>query len=107
MNQRQCENIINSNFKAVEDSFMYFLHEKSVFKENKYVELCNAIEKSDNKALLQKIIHTYRYIIKNITHHFNKDDLFEIKNFDSDIVEKLDELDYSLDVYIKKIWLNS
>ncbi|KOM98505.1 RNA polymerase sigma-G factor [Clostridium botulinum] len=84
--------ILNSNYKSEEGSFIYSLHERNHFNKDLYWEYYNAIlnitESSLNKPLDKEIskmiFDTYNYFLKSIIWHLSTNDLSKIDNFPSE-----------------------
>ena len=84
---------IESNYKAMENSFINVLHEQSLFDLNLFNELIKAIikiienhDKLSNKDYNQitfQLFEIYSYTLKSFMWHHKKNDLFEIKNYES------------------------
>lgn len=86
--------ILNANYKANDDSFLYYLHEEDYFHEVKFYELCQAMASlhhsylHDEVASVQ-IIFIYGQVLRHIIYHFDPKDLSRISNFPCDYDKKL------------------
>lgn len=86
--------IIEKNFKGTVDSFIGKLHEKEEFcivsLNDLIFEICSLVKKrvcnilSDSELIfyMSYLFNIYSYAQKSICSHYDKDDLFKIKNFD-------------------------
>lgn len=90
-------NILNKITEAKdENTFLYQLHEESIFDEQlfkEYIEIISLItsENTDRK-LIATVIERNVYIVCTAIHHFLPDDLFVIKNFPSNMNEYIEQL---------------
>lgn len=80
--------ILISNYKGEEGSFIYSLHERNYFDKDLYWEYYNSIlnitESTLNKPVDEEtskmIFHTYNYFLKSIIWSFLHNDLSKIDN---------------------------
>ena len=105
--------VIESNYNALENSFIGELHENSLFNLTLYDELLNGIIKiienhdklndKDNVQITFQLFEIYSYTLKSFIWHHKKDDLFEIKNyedmFDDNYIERLE---FIIKCFLKK-----
>jgi hypothetical protein len=80
--------ILISNYKAEEGSFIYTLHEKNYFDKDLFWSYYNCIlnitestlDKPIDKEISKMIFHTYDYFLKSIIWHLSPNDLSKIEN---------------------------
>jgi len=90
-------NTLRKNIEAKEENtFLYQLHEESIFDEqlfHEYIEIISLItsENTDRK-LIATVIEKNVYIICTAIYHFLSDDLFVMKNFPSNMSEYVEQL---------------
>lgn len=92
--------IVLDNEGAINDSFMYYLHERGLFEIEQFNILCEAIKNishnidmKEDRRVAYKIHFIHNQIIYHILYHFNPDDLSCIKNLPPNFYEHLNELD--------------
>lgn len=105
MKVEDAKRIIHSNYKAENNSFMFFLHEKELFSEEAFWEfyesitalvLCNE-EKSIE--ITEQIVQSYQRLLKYIVFHFDPDDNFVLENFPKNYVDYLERIEYAIMAY--------
>jgi hypothetical protein len=102
--------ILEENYKGENNSFIYYLHERSEFNAdsfriylNSLIDITNLNAKRDldsNVALM--VVKTYDYILRNIIYHFSPNDLKHIKNLpNEDLFDYIDNLRVVLESFLK------
>lgn len=103
--------IIDDNYKGENESFMDYLHESGIFREDLLMELIFEIIALSKELSLEEDISQYknylRKLFKICDHtnncligHFNKDDFYKIKNLNDDFYAYRDRLSYVFDKFI-------
>ena len=81
-----------------ENTFLYLLHEESIFDEDLFHEYMESVSCVDNenteKEVIKKIILHNEYIMLSAICHFLPDDLYTIKNFPSRMSDYIAKIDY-------------
>lgn len=77
--------ILNSNFEAKDNSFLYYLHEESYFHETALAELYGCISSlcythPHDKLVSAQICFVYGQVLRHIIYHFDSGDLCRISN---------------------------
>ena len=85
--------IIEVNYKCVENSFMYYLHEKDMFDMTSFHELHNSIYQIKNTEVVGKLFNIYSQLLRHIICHFDPDDMSCIKNLPIDYFYYIEMLD--------------
>lgn len=109
--------ILFMNEKALEGSFLFYLHEKSSFQEGAFWDYYNSVisitsnkikdELEDDNATTKAIVYTHNEILKKFIHHLSPNDMYEIKNFPIDKLHLYNErLSYMLEGYFKGFVIN-
>ena len=95
--------IVNDNYAAANDSFLFYLHERDRFSADKFEALCQSVEAlaacSDDAVLTRKITHCYQNILKEIIYHFNPNDSSVIADMPENYAEYLENFDCALARY--------
>jgi len=100
--------IIKDNAVGLENTFIYFLHEKSIFKEKLFKKLLiSIVELGINKEYsletITDLFDIYRLVALYFGCHHNKADYFEIKNYkEIDYLDSLDNLEACIFSYLKE-----
>ena len=100
----EAQTIIQDNFEAKNDSFLYFLREKSTFKKDSFNRLCNAVRAiADTNVEIsrnaQKITHIYGTILKCFMYHFDKNDDYKITDLPDNYNKMIALLDKNVEYY--------
>ena len=94
--------IIDDNYLAANDSFLFFLHERDRFCADRFDILCETVEAlagSKEETLTEKINRCYQNILKEIIYHFNPHDSSQLKDFPENYTEYLERFDCALARY--------
>ena len=101
--------VLEDNDKAIENSFLYDLHEQCQFNEQAYWEYYESlIVLGENKKqietieIIKKIVHTHTYILSSFIYHFDKKDMYEMKNIPVHYTDYLERLNTAFEVFFKK-----
>ena len=109
MNKEEAIKIIADNAATENDSFLDFLHERSTFSELAFWKFYNSIkvigfelrnEESLSRDLTYHIIKTYQYYLLLIGCHFDKNDLYEIKNLPENYTQFSERLKIVIDAFL-------
>lgn len=102
--------IIDDNYKGENESFMYYLHEKAIFKENLLMELIFEIIDISKELSLKDILKHRKYLTKlfkiygdftsHIISNFNKNDVYKIKNPSPELYIYISRLTFIFDKFI-------
>lgn len=100
------KNILEDNVEEKNDSFLYYLHEKSEFNAEAFKKLYGAVRVlADNEVGIsrtaQQINYVYGQILKCFLYHFDKDDEFKITNLPENYSKLIGYLDKSVEYYFK------
>lgn len=91
--------IVNDNYAAANDSFLFYLHERDRFYADKFEVLCDAVQSlagCTDSITAQKIEHSYQNILKEIIYHFDPHDSSHIKDLPENYTEYLEMFDCAL-----------
>ena len=96
--------ILQDNFEKKNNSFLYLLYEKSLFKKEEFRRLCDAIRvvAEDNVNIsrnAQKISFIYGQTLKCFLYHFDKNDKYKIENLRENYNKMIEFLDKSVEYY--------
>lgn len=96
--------VLSANFKAENNSFLYYLHEENYFHEIAFSELCGCISSlchthPHDKAVYGQICFIYGQVLRHIIYHYDPDDLSRISNLSCDYNEKLETLERVITKY--------
>lgn len=105
MNPIQALKTLQENENAEHESFLEYLHEDSRFHETAFWEYCDCIktlakypELAKKEDVIEKVYHTYRYILHCLLYHFDPKDLRCIEGLPAhymELIEKLSEAFHS------------
>ncbi|MBD5139761.1 MAG: hypothetical protein HDT24_10670 [Ruminococcus sp.] len=104
MDTEKAREIIFDNYMCNENSFIFLLHEKSRFSEEKFREFCDSIavlaetEKSGSDLTMQ-INNSYQYLLREIIYHFDPDDLSRIDDFPANYNDYIEKVEAALVAY--------
>lgn len=98
------EQVLQDNFEKKNNSFLYLLHEKSLFDKEKFRQLHDAIRSVAEKDVeisrnAQKIAFIYGLTLKCFLYHFDKNDKFKITNLPENYNKMIEFLDKSVEYY--------
>lgn len=102
--------VIAHNYKRVEGSFIYDLHEQNYFNPasfRQYVQAITELTKAGadtavDRTLMEQVFFTYSYILKSIMWHFDMNDQSVIENLpEEQLVEYVDRLEAVVRQFIR------
>lgn len=93
--------MIEDNFKAANNSFSYYLHERNLFDTDAFAKLIDDINALEEKQedVLEQLRFIQIEILKHIVYHFDPNDKSRITNLPDDYWEYLTELEYAIGRY--------
>ena len=96
--------ILEDNFAEKEGSFLYYLHEKSLFEKDLFQQLYDSIRAAAESDVgisrtAQQITQIYGKILKCFLYHFDKDDTYKITNLPENYNKVIEYLDKSVEYY--------
>lgn len=96
--------VLNDNFGAENNSFLYYLHEENLFNETAFSELCSSLSALchthlHNKVVSAQICFIYGQVLKHIIYHFDPGDLSRISNLPCNYNEELETLERIITKY--------
>ena len=100
--------ILDLNYKILEGSFIYYLHEKSIFDEKAFEDIYNSIRILANSTLGQererditmKIFICHGRILKEFMYHLDANDQSVLENFPDDYNEYIEKLEREIHKFI-------
>ena len=98
--------ILEDNFEAKNESFLFYLREKSLFNKDAFRQLYDSIRKvaEENVAIsrtAQQIVVVYGQILQYFLYHFDKNDSYKIANMPENYNKMIEYLDKSVEYYFK------
>ncbi|MBR1825834.1 MAG: hypothetical protein IJ770_04525 [Alphaproteobacteria bacterium] len=98
------EQILQDNFEEKNNSFLYLLHEKSLFNKDAFHQFYDAVRAVADKDVnisrnAQKIAFIYGQILKCFLYHFDKNDKYKITNLPENYNKMIEFLDKSVEYY--------
>ncbi|MBR7007946.1 MAG: hypothetical protein IKH90_04880 [Ruminococcus sp.] len=102
MTKDEALKIVNDNYAAANDSFLFYLHERDRFRADRFNTLCKAVDAlagSRCEMLTEKITHCYQNILKEFIYHFNPNDSSQIRDFPKHYTHYLEKFDCALARY--------
>lgn len=98
--------VLDDNFEVKNNSFLYFLRDKSLFKRDALRELCESIRNLAEEEVLisqnaQKINFVYAEVLKCMLYHFDPNDRFRIDNLPENYNKQLAQLEKFVYFYFK------
>lgn len=96
--------VLNDNFEAENNSFLYYLHEENFFHKTAFSELCGGLSvlcntHPNDKAVSAQICFIYGQVLRHIIYHFDPGDLSRISNLSCDYNEELEMLERIITKY--------
>lgn len=90
--------VLNDNFEAENNSFLYYLHEENFFHEAAFSELCSSLSSlchthPHDQAVSAQICSIYGQVLRHIIYHFDSGDLSRISNLPCNYNEELETLE--------------
>ena len=101
MNIEKAQNIFTANLNCLPNSFVYYLHERDIFDEKHFYELCDSLKYISTTQINDKIcdlslqaMQLYITISKYFIYHFNPSDDYTMTNCPSNFYDYLEELEF-------------
>ena len=96
---------IRKNVQLEEGTFLYYLHEESLFHEESYKELCAYIEGVESISLeeFKELIFLHHQVIRHLVYHFDPVDIVELRDFPKDYWEVIDRMDSAVKRVTQKL----
>lgn len=112
MTTREAVAIIERNYRCLEKSLIYDLHERSKFSKKRFWEyydsvicLARAAENGGRDMdTAMKITWIYQRILKEFIYHFDRNDLSALKKFPKDYNGYIERLDGAMDAYFRGVF---
>lgn len=104
--KKSARQILEDNFEAKNDSFLFYLREKSLFNKEAFRQLYDSIRKVAEEDVsisrtAQQIVVVYGQILQYFLYHFDKDDSYKIANMPENYNKMIEYLDKSVEYYFK------
>lgn len=95
--------LIEENYKATNNSFLCFLHEKDLFDTDAFVQLLDSINSlEEGKANVpEQLNFIQKETLKHIIYHFDPDDSSRITNLPKDYWAYLTALEDAVGKYMR------
>ncbi|MCB7303673.1 immunity 41 family protein [Bariatricus massiliensis] len=96
--------VLNDNFEAEDNSFLYYLHEENYFHKTALAELCGCISSlchihPHDKVVSARICFIYGQVLRHLLYHFDPGDLSQISNLPCNYNEELETLEHVVTKY--------
>lgn len=93
--------LIEDNFEAANNSFLYHLHERNLFDTDAFVKLLQDINALEEKQedVLEQLRSIQIEILKHVIYHFDPNDESRITNLPEDYWEYLTDLEDAIGKY--------
>lgn len=90
--------VLNANFEAKDNSFLYYLHEENYYHKTAFYELCSCLSSlchthPHDRTVSAQIYFIYGQVLRHIIYHFDLDDLSRISNLPCNYNEELQTLE--------------
>lgn len=104
--KKSAKQILEDNFESKNDSFLFYLREKSLFNKEAFRQLYDSIRKvADDDVTIsriaQQIVIIYGQILQHFLYHFDKNDSYKITNMPENYNKMIEYLDKSVEYYFK------
>lgn len=109
MNTQTAIKIIEDNANSDNDSLLDYTHEREMFDEKSFWMFYNAIRQLGfeysvgnmlNRKITTKLIKGYQYFLLQIGFHFDKKDIYKMKNLPKNYTEYCGRLRVAVDAYL-------
>ena len=96
-------NLIDDNYKCINNSFLYDLHERDLFDCEKIENLCDYIVSLNQKdeGTILKLFFIQSEMMKHIIYHFDPKDMSTISNLPKNYMDYILKLEDSINKYLK------
>lgn len=106
--------ILGKNYVCEKGSLIYDVSERSVFSADSFWELYDSIitlgtERPENEANLEtggKICRVCQWVLEMMIHHFDKNDLYEMKSFPQNYTDYIERLGDAADTYFRGVYID-
>ena len=101
----KAKQVIFNNSHIVENSFIFYLHERSLFSEELFWEYYDSIAllvvsgETESSEILMQITDVYLKVLKYLVFHFDSSDDYAISELPQDYIGIIERLEYSLMAY--------
>ena len=95
--------LIEENYKAANNSFVYLLHERDLYDTDAFARLLDCINSLDEgeETILEQLNAILRETLKHIIYHFDPDDSSRIPNLPEDYWAYLTDLEDAVGKYAR------
>lgn len=95
--------LIEENYKAANNSFVYLLHERDLYDTDAFARLLDCINSLDEgeETILEQLNAILRETLKHIIYHFDPDDNSRITNLPKDYWAYLTDLEDAVGKYVQ------
>lgn len=98
------QQVLQDNFEEKNESFLYLLHEKSLFNKEAFRQLHDAIRALADQNVeisrnAQKIAFIYGLTLKCFLYHFDKNDKYKITDMPENYNKMIELLEKSVEYY--------
>lgn len=102
----EAKKILEDNVEAKNESFVYYLSDKSFFDKNAFRLLMESIRQLSDEEVgisrtAQEISFVYGKILRCFLYHFDKNDEYKIKNMPKHYNKIIEILDKGVEYYYK------
>ena len=102
----KAKQILDDNFEIKNESFLFFLRDKSYFHREAFRQLHDSIrEVADDEVnisqIARQIVFIYGKILECFLYHFDKNDKYAITNMPENYNKMIEYLDKSVEYYFK------
>ncbi len=97
--------IIRDNYKGENNSFLFYLHEKSDFSVESFWEFYESITalalcgEEKTMEITEQISQCYQRLLKYIIFHFDPKDDYVLENFPVNYIDYMERIDYAVMAY--------
>lgn len=104
--KKSAKEILEDNFEAKNESFLFYLKERSLFNKDAFRQLYDSIRKVAEEEVAisrtaQQIVIIYGQILQYFLYHFDKNDSYKITNMPENYNKMIEYLDKSVEYYFK------
>lgn len=104
MTVEHAKQILLDNYKTKNNSFMFYLHERGYFSEEKFWEFYESvtvlvINNVNSSEITAQITNSYQNLLRYIIFHFDPKDDYVLDNFPGNYIDYLERIEYALMAY--------
>lgn len=104
--KKSAQQVLEDNLEIKNDSFLYFLREKSMFNKEAFRVLYESIREIADKDVsvsrtAQQIVAVYGLVLECFLYHFDKNDPYSILNMPENYNKIIEYLNKSVEYYFK------